>query len=229
MSKLRSKPPANDTRPVRRSLVELTAAASRAVDDDALLTPVFPVAGAIKHTPRPEAEANAPAPTSAPKQVMDPHAEEQPQEPSSRGRAVLPETESTIEMLVQIAKDQHARTLEGVRLSVGAALNYAKEFAKTPVPAYRCAPDGDAKPQENLLAAAGAAAACRAEAIELAKAQAATTLDCARELIDATTAAEFIELASALARKQCEVMLKQTAALQGFARTVTKSGGKSDR
>jgi hypothetical protein len=32
MRKLRLKPPANDRRPVRRSLIELTAAASRAAD-----------------------------------------------------------------------------------------------------------------------------------------------------------------------------------------------------
>ena len=73
-------------------------------------------------------------------------------------------------------------------------------------------------------AAIGAVADYRAEALELMKANVATTMDYARQLMAARTSAEFVELSSTHARKQCELMLQQTRALRALARTVTKSG-----
>src|ERR1700730_17926994 len=59
--------------------------------------------------------------------------------------------------------------------------------------------------------------------IELMKANVITTLEYARELGGTTTAAEFVELSSAQARKQCELILRQAGALRSLAQTITKS------
>ena len=201
MGKLRLKPPANDTRPVRRSLVELTEAASRAAGDGTLVMPIFPIAAAIADAPRPEDVANKPGP-------------------------VVVASNSTAEMLVQIAKDHQSRVLEGIQLGLSAALDYAKDFVRTPMPDDRDPQDVGGKPDDNVIAAAGAAAEFRAEAIGIVKAQAATTLDYARDLVVARTAAEFVGASSTLARKQCELMLKQASVLQSFAQGLTKPGAE---
>ena len=84
----------------------------------------------------------------------------------------------------------------------------------------------DKETETNLLA--GAAAEYRAEAVELAAANLAATLDYARDLVGATTSGDFVALSSALARKQCELMLRQAAVLQSFARKVTKPDATSE-
>jgi hypothetical protein len=50
-----------------------------------------------------------------------------------------------------------------------------------------------------------------------------TTLEYARDLSGTTTAAQFVELSSTQARKQYELILKQTGALKSLAETITKS------
>ena len=217
MRKLRLKPPANDTRPVRRSLVELTEAASRAVDDGLLVMPSSLVMISPEIMPRPEEVAPAPARTAAPKQAAASRIAEPATEPPSRPVALL-QSDSAAEMLAQIAKDHQARALDSMRLGFAAAMDYAKDLSRTPMPA-----DCEGPAEDNLRAAAGAAAEYRAEAVELARANLSTTLDYARELIGARTSADFVALSSALARKQCELMLKQAAVLQSFARKVAKA------
>jgi hypothetical protein len=68
-----------------------------------------------------------------------------------------------------------------------------------------------------------AATELRAEAAELMKANVITTLEYTRGLAGATNLAEFVELSSAQARKQCELILKQAGALRSLAQTITKS------
>jgi hypothetical protein len=226
MGKLRSRPPANDTRPTRRSLVELTAAASRAVDAGLLVMPASPVVIAPDNQPRAEDEANA-AQTAAPSKQAAAVPVAEPAGETSPRRAAAPDCGSTAEMLAEIAKDYQGRALESIRLGFSAALDYAKDRAGTPK-ADRRQQDGGARSEDNLLAAVGAAAEYRVEALELVRANLATTVDYACELAGARTSAEFVELSSALARKQCELMLKQSAMLQSYARTMTKSGDRED-
>ncbi len=231
MRKPRSRPPADETRPTRRSLVELTAAASRE-DDGALVMPVSSIAAASAAAPRLEDVTNTSALAAAPKQAKAPRVAKPANGPSPRPK-ISPDSGSTAEMFVEIAKEHQARALENIRLGLAAALDYAKDCARTPMPSDGGSPDVSAKTEDNkagdnLRAAVGAAAEYRTEAIEIAKAHAATTLDYARELAEATTAAKCVELSSTLARKQCELMLKQAAALQSFARRVTKAGGSSE-
>ena len=58
---------------------------------------------------------------------------------------------------------------------------------------------------------------------ELMNANVITTLEYARDLSGTTTAAQFVELSSTQARKQYELILKQTGALKSLAKTITKS------
>jgi hypothetical protein len=214
MRKVRLKPPANDTRPVRRSLVELTEAASRAAGDGMLVMPSSLVTISVDDPPRPEEPARTPTAPGVPEPTI---------EPSLRPTA-LPGSDDIAEMLVNIAKAHQARALDSIRLGFGAALDYARDFVRTPMPADPSSLVGNAKPDDNVIAAVGAAAEFRAEALGIVKAQAATTLDYARNLAGLRTAAEFVELSGELARKQCEFMLRQAAVLQSFAQGLTKSG-----
>jgi hypothetical protein len=125
-------------------------------------------------------------------------------------------------MAVKIAKAYQAETLDDIKAGFNAALDYAAEFANRGAPtdaATDLTPtDGGDADRRNALAAQ-----YRAEAAELMKANVATSLDFARQMLVAKTSAEWVELASTHARLQCELMLQQTRALRSFARTVTKS------
>jgi Phasin protein len=223
MRKLRLKPPANDRRPVRRSLVELTEAASRAADEGVVMMPSSLVMISPDIMPRLDEAAPAPARKAVPRKAA-PRVAKAAAEPPPRA-AALPQSGSAAEMLAQIAKDQQARALDNIRLGFAAALDYAKDLSRTPIPADRDPPPDKARTEDNKREAnplVGAAAEYRAEAVELASANLAATLDYARELVGVRTGAEFVALSSALARKQCELMLKQAAVLQSFARKATK-------
>jgi hypothetical protein len=225
MRKLRLGPPANDRRPVRRSLVELTEAASRAADEGVVMMPsslVMISPDIVDVTPAPARKA---VPRKAAPRVAKAAAEPPPR------AAALPQSGSAAEMLAQIAKDQQARALDSIRLGFAAALDYAKDLSRTPIPADRDPPPDKAKTEDNKTEAnplAGAAAEYRAEAVELASANLTATLDYARDLVGVRTGAEFVALSSALARKQCELMLKQAAVLQSFARKATKPDETSE-
>src|SRR5438552_2737886 len=72
MSKTRIRRPASDTRCARRSLVELTAAASRAVDDDELVTSATLIAASPDDPPRSEHAATLSDRTVGARQGTDP-------------------------------------------------------------------------------------------------------------------------------------------------------------
>ena len=220
MRKIGLKPPANDRRPVRRSLVELTEAATRAVDDGRVMLPT----SLVMISPEIMDVAPAPARTAAPRRAA-PRVLEPVTEPSPRS-AAQGKSDSAAEMLVQIAKDQQARALDGIRLGFSAALDYAKDLSRTPMPADRDPPHDEVKAEANPLT--GAVADYRAEVVELASANLTATLDYARDLVSVRTGAEFVSLSSALARKQCELMLKQAAVLQSFAQKMTKADETSE-
>jgi hypothetical protein len=196
MSKTRSKRSDSDARTQRRSLVELTAEVSRAVDDGLLTTPVGVTAIPAGDPPRAERPAER------------------------RQRTARPSSDSAAEMVVKIAKDYQNTVLDNIRAGLNAALDQAKDFAETK---HANEQKGDAATKNNFLAAFGAVtAAYRAEALDLMQANVATTLDYARELAGARTAAEVVELSGTQARKSCELMLKQADVLKSFAEAVAK-------
>jgi hypothetical protein len=226
MSKTRIGRPRSNTRSARRSLVELTAAASRAVDDGVFVMSASLVAASADDPPRSEHAAKT---SSRAIGATQPTAPSPVAAPESLNAAVsrsgeLVDSDSTAEMVVKIAKDYQNSAFESIKDSLNAALDHAKDFAETRVGGEAASKDhGDASPNNFLTVLNAAAAEFRAEALELMKANVITTLEYARELADTTTAAEFVELSSAQARKQCELILKQAGALKSLAQTITKS------
>ena len=231
MSKTGIRRPASDIRPARRSLVELTAAASRAIDDGLLVTSASLIAASPNDPPRSDptakthdrtmvaGQATAPVPVAVPEPLN---------EAAARSGGELVDSDSTAEMVVKVAKDYHNRAFENIQLTFNAALDHAKDFAET-----RVGSEGALKGQggaifENnfLTVLKGTATEFRAEALELMKANVITTLEYARELAGTTTAAEFVELSGTQARKQCELILKQVGSLMSLAQTITKSSAE---
>lgn len=198
----------SDGRPVRRSLVELTAVASRAVPDDLPTASPGTIAADVDRLPRSAHAAETEAPVAEPE--------------AANGE--LNASDSTAELTVRIAKEFQARALEDFKLSMNATLDYAKDLVDAREPAGG-ASHGDraAKPEDPILRGLGAAARYRAESLELVKANVETALDYARELVRARSSAEFVELSSAHARQQCELMLKQASVLKAYAKAATKS------
>jgi hypothetical protein len=187
--------------------VELTAVASRAVRDG--LPATTPGVVAIGERPR---AAEPQAATAA--QVAEPEAASA----AALDRGELQASDNTAELAVQIAKEFQARALEDFKLGMNAALDYAKNLVDTRTPKDDRAVSRD----DQIVASLGAPVQYRAEAFALLKANLETTLDYAREIAHAKTPAEFIELSSEQARKQCEFVLKQTGVLKSLARAVTK-------
>jgi hypothetical protein len=221
MSNTLPRRPVSDTRPARRSLVELTAAASRAVDDDLLVTPGSVIAASPDDLLRLEQAANAPDPTVA----ATPIAVVVPESPIAAASHGLVDSDSSAEMVVKIAKDYQNRAFENIKGSLNAALDHSMDFVEKRVESEGASRGhGSAGLESNFLAVFnGASAEFRTEALELIKANMITTLEYARELAGTTTAAEFVELSGRHARKQCELMLKQAGALKSLARAITKS------
>jgi len=229
MSKTRIRRPASDIRPGRRSLVELTAAASRAVDDGLLVTSASLIAAFPDDLPRSEPAAKTRDRRMVAGQVTAPIPVAVPESLNEAARSgELVDSDSTAEMVVKIAKDYHNRAFENIKVSLNAALDHAKDFAETRVGSEGASKgDGGASLENKFLTVLkGAAAEFRAEALELMKANVITTLDYARELAGTTTAAEFVELSGTQARKQCELILKQAGALKSLAETITKSSAE---
>jgi hypothetical protein len=227
MSKRRLRQPASGPRPARRSLVELTAAASRAAHHDLAMKPPGWVAAPLDDTSPVEQAAKTPGRMAAAGQATAAIriATPEPANAAVSRSGEFQDSDSTTEVAVKIVKDYQTRVLDNMKVSMNAALDYAKDLANPRMPTDGTSKGrGVANPENNVLTALGAAADYRAEAFELMKANVDATLEYARELAGVRTPAEFVELSSTHARKQCELILKQTGALKSFARTVTKSG-----
>ena len=222
MSKTRIRQPSSDARAARRSLVELTAALSRAVEDGLLVTSASPNIPSAEQPPRLELVTENPAPQrpehrDVAKQVPAPIRTAEPNAPMPQGRrgSERADHDSVAEMVVQIAKDYQSRVLDNIKAGLSAALDHAKDFAEAPAgneETDRAGPKDDV-----AIALAGTTTAeFRAEALRFMQANVATALDYVRELAGTRTAADFVELSSTQARKQCELMLKQADALKSL-------------
>src|SRR6266481_5893835 len=131
MSKTRIRRPASDIRPARRSLVELTAAASRAIDDDLLVTFASLIAASPDDPPRSEPAAKTHDRTMVAEQVTAPIPVAVPEslnEAAARSGELV-DSDSTAEMVVKIAKDYHNRAFENIFLTVlkGTAAEFRAE------------------------------------------------------------------------------------------------------
>ncbi|RXH24378.1 hypothetical protein XH99_12490 [Bradyrhizobium nanningense] len=185
MGKARSKLPADVARAGRRSLLELAAEVSRAVDEGLAMTPASVAEAASVIVARPEAPGS-----------------------------------TTTDLIVDMAKEYQARALDGM----SATLNYANDLAKSRLAGVTSGTNGTAVAESDGIDAIGTVAECRTVVLELMKVNAGATLEYARELGRAKTLAELVELSGTHARKQCELVLKQTELLRSLAQSMTKPG-----
>jgi hypothetical protein len=206
--------------------VELTAAAGRAIDDGVLVLSASGLAASPDDPARSEHTAETSDQTIIAGQGTAPGPVAVPE---SR-KAAVPRNDELIdsdsaEMMVRIAKDYQNKAFDNIKVSLNAALDHAKDFVETRVRSEAASKDnGCSDFESNLLTVIKEAGTeFRAEAVELMKANAISTLEYTRELAGATTLAQFVELSSAQARKQCELILKQASALKSLAQTITKS------
>jgi hypothetical protein len=200
--------------------VELTAAAGRAIDDGILVPSASEFAASPDDPARPQHTAIVArqAPARVPVAVTEPRNAVPP-------RNELVDCDSTAEMMVKIAKDHQNTALESIKVSLNAVLDHAKDFVEPRVGSDATSRDsGGYSPESNFLTTLKEAATeFRAEAADLMKANVIANLEYTRELAGATTLAEFVELSSAQARKQCEFILRQADALKSLAQTIVKS------
>src|SRR5256714_13110911 len=198
MSRTRTRRQASYIRPARRSLVELTAVASRAVDDRLLVAPASLIAASPEDPPRSEPAGKTHDRTMVAGQVTAPIPVAVPESLNAAAAhsGELVDSDSTAEMVVKIAKDYHNRAFENINLTLNAALDHARGFAETRVGSEGALKGhgGGSLGKKFLTVLKGAAAEFRAEALELMKANVITTLEYARELAGTTTAAGFVEL-----------------------------------
>src|SRR5215468_6790896 len=159
---------ASHTRCARRSLVELTAAASRAVDEG-----LFVASSAIAASnPRSEhtdektsdqsilaRQATAPSPVA----VLE------SQNAAAPRRDELLDFDTTTEMMAKIAKDYQNRAFENIKASLNAALDHAKDLVETRVEGDAASKDIDDSSLESnfLTVRKEAATEFRADAGEL--------------------------------------------------------------
>src|SRR3981189_2804963 len=128
MSHTQKRQRASHTRCARRSLVELTAAASRAVDDGLFVLS----SGIAASNPRSEhtgektsdqtilaRQATAPSPVAVLEFRMAPPRKDE-----------LLDSDTTTEMMVKIAKDYQNRAFENIKASLNATLDHAKDLVE---------------------------------------------------------------------------------------------------
>jgi Phasin protein len=216
MGKPRSRQPADVARARRRSLVELTAELSRAVDEG-LAMPPGSVTAFLQDAP--QIAQGAAAPMTVPAQEAASVIVAEVARPEPPGR-------TTTDLIVDMAKDCQARALDGMKAGAHAALGYAKDLAEPRLAGGTLEAGGVAAAESHLIEAIGTAAECRAVVLELMKVNAGATMEYVRELGRARTLAELVELSSTHARKQCEFVLKQTELLRSLAQNMTKPGAR---
>ncbi|MEH2539331.1 MULTISPECIES: hypothetical protein [unclassified Bradyrhizobium] len=167
MSHTQKRRRASHTRCARRSLVELTAAASRAVDDGLFVLS----SGIAASNPRSEhtgektsdqtilaRQATAPSPVA----VLESRNAAAPR------RDELLDSDTTTEMMVKIAKDYQNRAFENIKASLNAALDHAKDPVETRVGGEAASKDiGGSNLESNFLTVKEAATEFRADAAEL--------------------------------------------------------------
>ena len=221
MGKPRSRPPADVARVRRRSLMELTAAVSRTIEEGLIETPPGPVTVSRDDRPRSEQTMRPPAvrtpalktpcrTTAAQKPIPEAVDESVAMlssvETSSRPTQ-FQEFKSTADLIVEVAKDMQACVLDTMKAGVHAALDYTKDIASS---------------ESDLLE--GPAAECHTMMLELMKVNAGASLHYTRELSRARTLSELIELSSTQARKQCELVLQQSELLRSLLPNGTTPG-----
>ena len=244
MGKLRSRQPAH-ARPVRRSLVELTAAAvSSAAGDGVRVTSPAPIATFFEDVKAGEAAAqnsDQPAPSITVASPATGHAEAstviQLPHPAdaltSSARAISNSADGTTEMAVEAVEDHRAPVLQTLKVCMSASPGDVKDIASPVLPTGPTlepttqeanSSHGAVSSEKTIQATTIAAVAdYQAKAFGLTEANMSAALEYAQQLVNLRSASDFIKLSSTHARIQIELMIKQSSELRSLAMNLTPS------
>ncbi|WFU43722.1 phasin family protein [Bradyrhizobium sp. CB82] len=204
MDKPQSRMPADGARARRRSLVELTAAMSRSIDESLVEMPKDPVVVSREDGPR----GGRTARTVAQKTIAQKTTVQKTTAMVPACSAQAENCDGTTDLAAEI-DDVQTRSLEAMRLGVQAGSDSTEKLVRL---------------ENDLLE--GTAAECHAVLLELVKLNAGATLQYTRELSRARTVSELIELSSSHARRQCELVLQQGQWLKSLVQNVTRTGAE---
>jgi hypothetical protein len=157
---------ASHTRCARRSLVELTAAASRAVDDVLFVLP----SGIAASNPQSEHTGEkTPDQTILTRQVTAPSpvAVLESRNAAAPRKDELLDSDTATAMMVKIAKDHRNRAFGNIKASLNAALDHANDLVETRAGGEEASKDIGGPKSNFLTALKEAASEFRADAVEL--------------------------------------------------------------
>jgi hypothetical protein len=146
--------------------------------------------------------------------------------------AIFHQFEDMTSAAAQAARDYRSWMLEHIRNNICAALDYANGLASVNLRTDQAArPDTREQGKNTRSQSAGKTAPAvanvadeyRAKAFELMTANIDTTLEYARRLVEVKNPTEFVELSTSHARKQLELIMKQTADLGSIAQRLATS------
>lgn len=242
MGKPRSRQPAH-ARPVRRSLVELTAAAlSSAARDGERVTSPAPIATFFEDVKAGETAADqlTMSITAAPPATGHAEASAVIQLPhpadalTSSARAISNSADGTTEMAVEAVEDHRAPVLQNLKVCVSASPDDVKDIASRELPTGPAlepatqeanSSHGAVSSEKTIPAATIAATVAdyQAKAFGLTEANMSAALEYAQQLVNLRSASDFIKLSSTHARIQIELMIKQSSELRSLAMNLTPS------
>lgn len=242
MGKPRLRQPAH-ARPVRRSLVELTAdAVSSAALDGVRMTSPAPIATFFEDVKAGETAAEnsdqlttsitvAPPATGPAAVIQLPHPAD---EITSSARAISNSADGIIEMAVEAVEDHRAPVLRNLKVCVSASPGDVKDIASRELPTGPAlepatqeanSSHGAVSSEKTIPAATIAATVAdyQAKAFGLTEANMSATLEYAQQLVNLRSASDFIKLSSTHARIQIALMIKQSSELRSLAMNLTPS------
>src|SRR5947207_6013331 len=241
MGRPRSRQPAH-ARPVRRSLVELTAAAVSARDGERVTSPA-PIATFFEdvkagETATESADQLTTSITVAPPATGHAEASAVIQLPhpadalTSSARAISNSADGTTEMAVEAVEDHRAPVLQILKVCVSASPGDVKDIASRELPTgpalepatqEATSSHGAVSSEKTIPAANIAATVAGSKAFGLTEANMSAALEYAQQLVNLRSASDFIKLSSTHARIQIELMIKQSSELRSLAMNLTPS------
>jgi len=240
-----SRQPAH-ARPVRRSLVELTAAAvSSAARDGERATLPAPIASFFDDVKAGETAAEnadqlttsitvdppATGPVEASAVIRLPHPADAL---TSSARAISNSAERTTEMAAEAVEDHRAPVLQNLKVCVSASPGDVKDIASRALPTGPAlepatqeanSSHGAVSSEKTIPAATIAATVAdyQAKAFGLTEANMSAALEYAQQLVNLRSASDFIKLSSTHARIQIELMIERSSELRSLAMNLMPS------
>ena len=236
----------DNARPVRRSLVELTAAAvSSAARDGERVTLPAPIATFFDDVKAGETAAEnadqlttsitvdppATGPVEASAVIRLPHPADAL---TSSARAISNSAERTTEMAAEAVEDHRAPVLQNLKVCVSASPGDVKNTASRELPTGPAlepatqeanSSHGAVSSEKTIPAATIAATVAdyQAKAFGLTEANMSAALEYAQQLVNLRSASDFIKLSSTHARIQIELMIERSSELRSLAMNLMPS------